>query len=162
MKDRAPFASEAEIAAIGAGLAARTWPAKHWTHDCHWAAALWLISARGLAAAQADMPGMIRAYNEASGGVNSDTEGYHETITQASLLAADAALSEAGPGALLHEVCNTLCAGPHGRAGWIEAHWSRERLFSPEARRIWVAPDRAPLPYDTGALAARPSVKAPS
>ncbi len=34
-----------------------------------------------------DMPCLIRAYNEATGGVNSDISGYHETITQASLRA---------------------------------------------------------------------------
>jgi len=31
------------------------------------------------------MPAMIRRYNQSVGGVNSDTGGYHETITQASL-----------------------------------------------------------------------------
>ncbi len=35
-----------------------------------------------------EMPGIIRAYNESVGGVNSDNAGYHETITQASLRAA--------------------------------------------------------------------------
>lgn len=156
MKSRAPFASVAEIAAIGQGLVGRSWPKEHWTHDCHWAAALWLIAERGLAPAQADMPGLIRAYNAAVGGQNTDTEGYHETITQASLLAAAQAIADT-QGAPLHEVCNAICAGPLGRAGWIEAYWNRDTLFSPRARRQWVAPDLAALPFKAAALAGDPT-----
>ena len=144
MNARAPFASDAEIEAIAKGLIAHSWPKENWTHDCHWAAALWLLARDGLAATSRDMPGMIRSYNEAVGGRNTDTEGYHETITQASLIVAARALADT-PGAPLHTVCNTLCAGPHGRAKWIEDHWSPEHLFTPRARREWVAPDRAPL-----------------
>ena len=40
------------------------------------------------------MPTMIRAYNEATGGANTETRGYHETITQASLRAARSFLME--------------------------------------------------------------------
>ncbi|MEZ5715193.1 MAG: hypothetical protein R3D85_08490 [Paracoccaceae bacterium] len=147
MKARAPFSSDAEIEAIGQGMVSGSWPKSHWTHDCHWAAALWVISDRGLIRAQADMPGLIRRYNEAVGGRNTDTEGYHETITQASLLAAAQARTEA-PGAALHTVCNTICAGPLGRSDWILTYWSRERLFTPAARHAWLAPDRAALPFD--------------
>jgi len=152
MNARAPFASEAEIEAIASGLIARTWPKENWTHDCHWAAVLWLIQNHGLARTQAEMPGLIRAYNEAVGGRNTDTEGYHETITQASILAAAQAIADQ-PGQGLHEICNAICTGPMGRAGWIETYWSHDTLFSPEARRVWVAPDRAPLPFDAALLA---------
>ena len=146
MTSRAPFSSDAQIAAIGTGLEHRTWPARDWTHDCHWAAALFLLARDGLSATQTALPALIRAYNEAAGGKNTATEGYHETITQASVLAAWDTLTRA-PGAPLFETCNQICAGPMGRADWIETYWSRDTLFSPHARAKWIAPDRAPLPF---------------
>ena len=51
----------------------------------HFAASLWLMRHRADLDLPRDMPDLIRRYNEAVGGVNSDTEGYHETITLAFL-----------------------------------------------------------------------------
>jgi hypothetical protein len=34
-----------------------------------------------------------------------------------------------------------------GRSDWLLARWRRETLFSVAARRDWVAPDLAPLPF---------------
>ncbi len=92
------------------------------------------------------MPEFIRAYNEATGGANTETSGYHETITQASLRAARAFRVERAHLALF-EVCNALMASPLGKSDWILAYWSRQRLFSVEARRAWVEPDLEPLPF---------------
>jgi len=36
---------------------------------------------------------------------------------------------------------------PFGNKDWLLAYWSKERLFSVEARRAWVEPDLAPLPF---------------
>lgn len=134
-----------EIETVARAMMACTLPKVAWTHAAHFAAALWLLRARGEAAARAEMPGLIRAYNESVGGRNTDSEGYHETITQASLHMAAKALRDAG-GAPLSEVLAQLLAGPCGKPDWILAHWSREVLFSAEARRAWIAPDLAPLP----------------
>lgn len=121
-------------------------PKAEWTHAVHFASALWLIRDRGEPAARAEMPGMIRRYNESVGGRNTETEGYHETITQASLYMAAKALAEAGEGAALSEVLAALLAGPCGQSGWIFGHWSEAALMSPDARRAWTEPDIAPLP----------------
>lgn len=127
------------------GMMACTLPKEQWTHAAHFAAALWLLRERGEAAARAKMPGLIRAYNESVGGRNTDTEGYHETITQASLTMAALALTASG-GAPLSAVLAGLMAGPCGQSDWIFAHWTKESLFSVEARRAWLAPDLSPLP----------------
>ena len=42
---------------------------------------------------------------------------------------------------------NHLLAGMLGDKYWPERFWTREILFSVPARRGWVAPDRAPLPF---------------
>ena len=61
------------------------------------------------------MPALIRAYNEATGVANTDTDGYHETITLASLRAARAWL-DARPATPLAEALQGLLAGPFGRS----------------------------------------------
>jgi len=139
------FTSDDEIARIARGLIDRTLPKAEWTHAAHFAAALWLLREQG-AEAERLMPGYIRAYNEAVGGVNSDTAGYHETITQASLRAARFHLA-AAPETPLWRVLETLLASEHGKSGWVLAYWTKERLFSVEARRFWVEPDLQPLPF---------------
>ncbi|MFN7178250.1 hypothetical protein [Hyphomonas sp.] len=134
-----------EIETVARAMMACTLPKAGWTHAAHFAAALWLLRERGETAARAEMPGLIRRYNESVGGRNTETEGYHETITQASLTMAARALAGAGE-APLSDVLAALMAGPCGKPGWILAHWSQEVLFSAEARRAWIAPDLAPLP----------------
>jgi hypothetical protein len=136
------FASEEEVAAVARGLIECSLPAGRWTHAAHFAAALWLIRE----GRDGETPALIRAYNEAVGTANTDTGGYHETITQASLRAARAFLGQS-TGMPLHLVCNALLASPHGRSDWLLAYWSKARLFSVEARRGWVEPDLAPLPF---------------
>jgi hypothetical protein len=141
-----PFASDEEIAAIGRGVLNLSLPKPRWTHEAHFAAALWLISCRKDLDAHRDMPGFIRAYNEATGVANTDTEGYHETITQASLRAALSFLAQ-DPQRSLFATCNSLMASRLGKSDWLLAYWTRERLFSVEARRGWVEPDLKPLPF---------------
>ena len=93
-----------------------------------------------------EMPPLIRAYNEATGGLNDETSGYHETITLASLRAAHAWLI-ARPGEPLHVVLRELLATRLGRSDWLFRHWSQPVLLSAAARKTWVEPDLEPLPF---------------
>lgn len=135
------FETDDAIEGVARAMMACTLPKERWTHAAHFASALWLLRDRG-DAAYAEMPGLIRAYNESVGGRNTDTEGYHETITQASLHMAARALQ----GAPLHVVLAELMAGPCGQSGWIFDHWTKDVLMSPEARRRWTPPDVQSLP----------------
>ncbi|QNI35157.1 hypothetical protein H7849_23690 [Alloacidobacterium dinghuense] len=141
-----PFTSDDEIAAIGRSLLDRTLPKSAWTHAAHFAAAIWLLTSRPDVDVSREMPGFIRAYNEATGVANTDTSGYHETITQASLRAARAFLAGNGTHSLCDR-CNALMASPIGDPEWLLAYWSRPRLFSVEARRAWVDPDLEQFPF---------------
>jgi hypothetical protein len=138
--------TDTDIARIGEGVIARTLPKAEWTHAAHFAAAVWVLTRPHLDAFR-DMPGLIRAYNEATDTPNTDTGGYHETITLASLRATRAHLA-ARPDASLSAALAELLAGPFGRSDWLLAHWSKDRLFSVEARRTWVEPDIQPLPFN--------------
>ncbi len=140
------FVSEAAVERAGLGLIGRSLPKEEWTHAAHFAAVLWLLRRDGAALVAVEMPGLIRAYNEAVGGVNSDAEGYHETITQASIRAAADRLA-AAPEAPLHTILAGLLATRLGKPDWPLTHWSRERLFSVAARRGWLEPDLSPLPF---------------
>jgi hypothetical protein len=123
-----------------------TLPKPQWTHRAHFAAALWLMTRQPDLDLPRVMPCLIRAYNEATGVANTDTGGYHETITLASLRAARAFLA-AHAALPLCATANVLMASPLGKSDWLFAYWTKERLFSVEARRRWVEPDIRPLPF---------------
>lgn len=139
--------SDAGIERIVRALIDRSLPKTEWTHAAHFATALWLLRHRGMAA-MAEMPGLIRAYNDATGVANSDSSGYHETITQASLRAGRAWLMVRAD-VLLHVALRELLESRYGRPDWLLVYWSRELLFSVAARRAWVEPDLRPLPFES-------------
>ena len=142
---RAIYSSDADIQRVGQGLMDRSLPKAEWTHAAHVAAALWLM--RSSYDALAVMPGLIRAYNEAQGGVNDDANGYHETITQASLRAAAGILALNGPEVPLFAIVNALMATNLGNPNWLLEYWTRDRLMSVDARRAWLEPDLKALPF---------------
>ncbi len=146
MRTFVPFTSDEEIVLIGSGLVDRTLPKTVWTHAAHFAAVLWLLKNRTEVEVSREMPGFIRAYNEATGGANTDTSGYHETITQASIRAARDFLSGAPPQPLFM-TCNALMCSRLGEPDWLLDYWTRPRLFSVEARRAWLEPDIRSLPF---------------
>jgi hypothetical protein len=140
------FADDDAIARIGEGLLARTLPRADWTHEAHLAATTYLLSRRPDIDLDRDLPGIIRRFNESVGGVNDDTQGYHDTITRVFLHGVRLFLGEADPEAPLHELVNELLLSPMGRRDWPLRFYSAERLFSVEARRHFVPPDLAALP----------------
>ena len=140
------FATDAAVRSVGDRMLARTLPKAEWTHEAHLATTLWLIAERPDILPERDLPHLIRAYNESVGGVNSDTEGYHETITQTYIRAIRAVLARTDPALPLVDKVNALLKAPEGRRDWPLRFYSRERLFSAEARRRFVEPDgRSPL-----------------
>lgn len=139
------FADDAAIRALGTRFLARSLPKAEWTHEAHLATCAWLIIERPDIAPERDLPDLIRRYNESVGGVNDATQGYHETITQASIAGVRAALARFAAGELFARI-NAILAAPEGRRDWPLRFYSAETLFSSKARLGYVAPDRAPLP----------------
>lgn len=139
----APY-TDAEVADLVRRLLDHSLPKAEWTHAAHLTATLRLVRTRA-GDLERDMPRIIRTYNVAVGGVNDDHNGYHETITQAYLAAIRAFVAtlpaDVGDG----EASARLLATPMGDKAWPLTFWSRERLFSVEARRGWVEPDLRPL-----------------
>ena len=139
------FADDAAIRDIGERMLARTLPKAEWTHEAHLSTCAWLILERPEIVPERDLPDLIRRYNESVGGVNSDSEGYHETITQVMIRAVRAALTRSEGRDLAGRV-NALLLADEGRRDWPLRFYSRDRLFSVEARRRWIDPDLLNLP----------------
>jgi hypothetical protein len=120
-------------------------PRAEWTQEAHLAATTYLLLRHPEIDLDRELPGLIRRYNESVGGVNSDTEGYHDTITRVFLNGVRRFLGDADHGEPLHELVNDLLLSPVGRRDWPLRFYSRDRLFSVEARRQFVPPDLAAL-----------------
>jgi hypothetical protein len=140
------FASDADVVHVGEGLLARDLPRAKWTHEAHLAATAYLLLRHPEIDVDAELPGLIRRYNESVGGVNSNTEGYHETITRTFLHGVRLFLAEADTSEPLHDLVNDLLLSPMGRRDWPFRFYSRDRLFSVDARREFMPPDLAALP----------------
>ena len=140
------FTSDADIISVGERFLARALPKEEWTHEAHLATTTWLLLRRPDIDVDKELPGLIRRHNESVGGVNSDSEGYHETITRVFLRGVRLFLKEADNDEPIHLLVNELLLSPMGRRDWPLRFYSRDLLLSVEARRKFVAPDIAALP----------------
>jgi hypothetical protein len=128
-----------ETERVARALTECTLPKAEWTHHAHLRAGLWHVVTYGEAEAAALLRERISRYNESVGTVNSDSSGYHETLTVfyvkviAAFVAADA-------GGDLDAMAERLIARQGDRKLPLR-HYSRALLFSVEARRAWVEPD---------------------
>jgi hypothetical protein len=119
-------------------------PMARWTHEAHLVAGFWYSSTLDADAALATIRTRIRRHNESVGTPNTDSSGYHETITRLYMGAIAAHVSR-HKNAGFEESLALLLASALSDSDWPLTHYSRERLFSVEARRNWVEPDvRAP------------------
>ena len=139
--------TESDIERIAAGVLDLTHPYVEWTHAAHFAAALWLLRHPDVLRHHGGMEPIIRRYNTAVGVPNTETRGYHATITEASLRAVAHRLADAPPHSPLAPILAALLASPLGYSRWLLAFWSEPRLMSVEARRGWQEPDLASFPY---------------
>ena len=142
------FEDDAALAAHVQALCDASLPKTRWTHAGHVAATAGLMLLRPEMEVERELPGLIRRLNESHGVPNSDTRGYHATITLFFVAAIRAVLASGEAAQPAHARVDALLAGPLGAGKRVmAAYWSDAVLFSPEARRSWVPPDLAPIPY---------------
>jgi hypothetical protein len=120
-------------------------PRPEWTHLAHLRVGAWHVQHEGPDAAVASLRARIRALNDHHGTPNSATSGYHETITVAYVRLLAEFLGGFADATPLATRVDVLVSGRLSEKELLLAFWSRERLFSEGARRLWVPPDRAPL-----------------
>jgi hypothetical protein len=131
---RSAPAADALLASVRAGTLHR----RAWTHEAHVAVAWALHRQVGdPAETLGELRGLITAYNARSG-LPAERVICHETITRYHLAAVMALAAQPLEVVQAHPWCS--CRAPL-------RHWRRAVLASEAARRTWVAPDLAPLPW---------------
>lgn len=120
-------------------------PRARWTHAAHLAVGFWYLWHHAPGEALRLARERISLHNEAVGTANTDSGGYHETITRAYLhgIAEHRARHHTRPPL---EALLLLQSSSLGSSDWLLNYYSRDRLYSLEARRGWVEPDLQALP----------------
>jgi hypothetical protein len=136
----------ARLDALAERFAAAAIPATEWTHQTHLTIGAWHVARFGADAAMDRLRAGIRRLNAAHGTIDSDTRGYHETITRAYVRLLAAFLRARPDGEALDASVAALLATPLAARDVLTRHYSKTVLFSVEARRGWVEPDLEPLP----------------
>lgn len=121
-------------------LIARTLPKAEWTHEAHLRAGLWHVLQHGAPAALDLLRTRISSYNESVGTLNTDTSGYHETITRFYVTVIDRFLAANDRAMPIDDLAARLLAECGDRRLPMR-YYSEGRLFSVVARRSWVEPD---------------------
>ena len=138
------FRTTEEILALVRRFEDCTLPREEWTHAAHLTVALWHLLQFDWPEAVARVRRGIKRYNAAHGILTTPTGGYHETLTLFWLRTVRAFLeAERNEARALVRLANDLIASAD--RGLPLAHYTRELLFSPEARANWVEPDLKPL-----------------
>ena len=118
---------------------ARTLPKPYWTHEAHVIVCWFVLQPRSVDEAIDHLRSAISSYNEETGVANTETSGYHETLTRYYVGAVS--MYEDEP-------LEVALAAPECTRGAPLAHWSRDELFSVEARLGWRDPDLTPLLWE--------------
>ncbi len=134
------FETQEEMEAFIGTFEACSLPKPHWTHHAHLVVGLWYLSRHSPDEALRVVRQRIRAYNEATGTANTDSSGYHETLTRFFLLGIQAHRIQY-PGRPLPAVLALLLQSPMAEKEYPLRFYSRERLLSAAARQAWVEPD---------------------
>lgn len=120
-----------------------TLPFDQWTHQAHLRVAYLRVSSSPFRDAVDQMREGIRRYNRAHDVPDAPNRGYHETITVAyMMLVAAATIDDASTSSkeFIHRHPELL------DRSLLARHYSRDSLFSPAAKKFFLAPDLEPLP----------------
>ena len=134
------YRSDEEICRIIKGFEERTLIKSEWTHAAHLTVALFYCVVHPFGIAKNLMSDGICWLNDKHGTANNDSSGYHETLTVFWLRTVANFVSENGEERSFFTLANKLLA-EHSDASLPLKFYSRERLFSKTARKIFVEPD---------------------
>jgi len=113
-------------------------------HHAHMTVAIWYLAHLPIDEATAAMRATIQRFATHHG----HNQLYHETITMFWMRVLRHYLDAADPQLPLADVTYRALA-ELGSMQPVFRHYSRERIFSDQARREWVAPDLIPMPTST-------------
>ena len=117
-----------------------------WTHEAHLRLGFWHLLRFPPDDSLDRLRTAIRNCNLATGGTNTETNGYHETITRFYVAVISQFVSKADRTRPIEELAEELL-NQFGSKALPLQYWSRERLYSVEARMGWSEPDLRPLDF---------------
>jgi hypothetical protein len=132
--------TEAEIKSFILAFENGSLPRSEWNHARHLIMALWYIRRHGRDEATVLIRDGIQRYNQRHDNLN----GYHETITLAWVAVIERFLAARDRDSALSVLAAELLE-ECGETDYLLRFYSRERLFSDEARQQRVAPDLAAI-----------------
>lgn len=119
-------------------------PKYQWTHEAHFYVGTLYLLKYGKEKALEKIRENIKNYNVSKGVQNTETDGYHETITRFYLWAIEKFILN-GVKEFTLEVLDKLAKSEIVKKDFPYKYYSKELLFSKEARFGWVEPDIKPL-----------------
>jgi hypothetical protein len=134
--------TEHEIDEFLSTFEAGTLPKERWTHGAHLLTGACYVRALGEAAAIDRMRLCVSRYNVAVGGKNTDTSGYHETITIAWVKLLAGLLRDVAP--IERAAFATLAVERfESDRNILRLYYDFDLVASVEARRSWIEPTLA-------------------
>jgi hypothetical protein len=140
------YKTDEEVIELAKSFEERTLPKAEWTHAAHLVVGLYYCYRHPLGVAKNLMSDGIYRLNDAHGTPNTETSGYHETLTSFWLRTVAKYLESTGREAGLAALANGLVASLNDAKLPLK-YYSRERLFSVAARLNYVEPDLQDLPH---------------
>lgn len=134
------YKNDHEINTLIGQFEGKTLPTSDWTHHAHLTVGLYYSCYNPLHESLCIMKSKIITYNEAVGTINTPSAGYHETLTLFWLKVMSNFLQDRRE-LPLFELCNTFLSSPQASKELPLLYYSRERLFSVQARATWIEPD---------------------
>ena len=135
------YYSEVEILSLIDRFEKQELPKVEWTHEAHLLVAIWYMSKFNFETALETVRDYITRHNISVGTLNTDSEGYHETITKFWLLVAGEFLRnnrfESVP-----EAVNDFIGSEFSESKYPLEFYTEYRLFSVKARHHWLEPDK--------------------
>lgn len=132
--------TESDFDSLIARFVERKLPKVEWTHEAHLAVAIYFASQFPFEVAMDKVREGIWNHNESVGTANSDTDGYHETITRFWLYKAFE-FCKNRPEESLCDRCNAYIMSGNATSKFPLRYYSESLLFSLNARRNWIEPD---------------------
>ena len=123
-----------------------TFPKAEWDHQAHVVMAASYLLAHPMEQATEIIRRRIPAYNVAQGGQNTDTSGYHETLTIFWIRVVAAFLASLDPALSRVEKVGRVAEHFAARRGLFRHYYSFDVPASTEARKRWIEPDLLALP----------------
>lgn len=123
---------------------AGTLPKQDWTHEAHLKVGLWHLLHYSPAESLQRLRRGVKQYNLICGVANTDTQGYHETITCFYVWLIEQFIKQVETKQPIDTLADELIT-LYGDRSFPFTYYSKERLMSKTARLQWLEPDLKPL-----------------